>query len=54
MCLTATPSSKVPQMLASATSERGAGGGLNGKEQAALLRVKTGPECPEVSLRELM
>ena len=50
MCLTATPSSKVPQMLASATSERG----LNGKEQAALLRVKTGPECPEVSLRELM
>ena len=50
MCLTATPSRKVPQMFASATSMRG----LNGEEQAALLRVKTGPECPEVSLRELM
>ena len=49
MCLTATPSRKVPQMFASATSMRG----LNGEEQAALLRVKTGPEYRKGNLREL-
>ena len=37
-------------MLASATSKRG----LNREVQAALLRVRTGPGCPEGSLRELM
>ena len=36
-------------MLASATSKWG----LNREEQAALLRVRTGPECPGGNLREL-
>ena len=27
--------------------------GLGGEAQAALLRVRTGPECPEGNLREL-
>ena len=45
-----TPNREVPQMLASATSNPG----LNRKEQAALLRVRTGPECPEDNLRVLM
>ena len=45
----ATPSREVPQMLASTTSKRG----LNREEQAALLRVRTRPECPEGNLREL-
>ena len=36
-------------MLASATSKWG----LNREEQAALLKVRTGPECPEDNLREL-
>ena len=49
MCLTATPSREVAQMLASATSKRG----LNREAQAALLGVRTGPECPEDNLREL-
>ena len=48
-CLKATPSRKVPQTLASTTSKWG----LNGEERAALLRVRTGPECPEGNLREL-
>jgi len=43
MYLTATPSRKVAQMLASATSKQG----LNRKEQAAWLSVRTRPECPE-------
>ena len=47
MCLMATPSREVPQTLASATSKWG----LNRKEQAVLLRVRT--ECPEDNLREL-
>ncbi|CAI9180716.1 unnamed protein product [Rangifer tarandus platyrhynchus] len=47
--LKATPSRKVPQMPTSATSKSG----LNGEEQAALLRVRTGPECPEGNQREL-
>ena len=36
-------------MIASATSNWG----LNGEERAVLLRVKTGPECPEGNQREL-
>ena len=49
MHLTATPSGEVAQVLASATSKQG----LNREAQAALLRVRTGPECPEGILREL-
>ena len=45
----ATPSIEVAQMLASANSKWG----LNGEERAALLRVRTGPECPEGNRREL-
>ena len=48
MHLTATPR-EAAQRVASATSKRG----LNREVQAALLRVRTGPECPEDSLREL-
>ena len=49
MCLTATPSGEVAQMLASTTSKWG----LNREARAALLRVRTRPECPEDNLREL-
>ena len=49
MHLTATPSKEVAQTLASTTSKWG----LNREAQAALLRVRTGPECPEGNLREL-
>ena len=49
MRLTATPSGEVVQTLTSATSKWG----LNREAQAALLRVRTGPECPEGNLREL-
>ena len=49
MHLTATPSGEVAQMLASTSSEWG----LNKEAQAALLRVRTGPECLEDNLREL-
>ena len=49
MCLTETPSREVAQTLASATSKQG----LNREAQAALLRVRTRPECPEGNLREL-
>ena len=45
----ATPSRKVAQTLASATCKRG----LNREARAALLRVRTKPECPEGNLREL-
>ena len=48
MCLTATPSGAA-QMLASPTSKWG----RDREERAALLRVRTGPECPEGNLREL-
>ena len=48
-CLKTTPSRKVPQMLASATSKCR----LNEEEWAALLRVRTRPECPEDNQREL-
>ena len=36
-------------MLTSATSKWG----LNGEERVTLLRVRTGPECPEGNQREL-
>ena len=49
MYLKATPSGEASQTLASATSKRG----LDRKVGAALLRVRTGPECPEGNLREL-
>ena len=49
MRLTATPSREVAQKLTSATSKQG----LNREVRAALLRVRTGPECPENNLREL-
>ena len=45
----ATPSGEAAQMLTSATSKWG----LDREAQAALLRVRTGPECPEGNLREL-
>ena len=40
---------KSTQMPASTTSKWG----QNEEERAALLRVRTGPECPEGSRREL-
>ena len=49
MCLMATPSGEVAQTLMSATSKRE----LNREVWAALLRVRTGSECPEGNLREL-
>ena len=44
-----SPSREAVQMPASATSKWG----LGREAQAALLRVRTGPECPEGNLREL-
>ena len=41
-----SPSGEAAQMPVSATSKLGLG-------RAALLRVRTGPECPEGNLREL-
>ena len=49
MCLTATPSGAAAQKLSSPTSKRG----LGREAQAALLRVRTSPECPKSNLREL-
>ena len=49
MRLTAIPSGELAQTLVSATSKRG----LDREAPAALLRVRTGPECPEDNLREL-
>ena len=49
MCPKVTTSREAVQMLASMTSKRG----LGREVQAALLRVRTGPECPEGNLREL-
>ena len=43
------PSGEQAQTLASDTSKQG----LGREAQAALLRVKTGPEIPEGNLREL-
>ena len=42
-------SREVAQTLASTTSVQG----LNREAQSALLRVRTGSECPEGNLREL-
>ena len=47
--LMATPSGEVAQTLGSTTSKRG----LNREARAALLRVRTRPECPEGNLKEL-
>ena len=44
-----SPSREAAQMPASATSKQG----LGREAQATLLRVRTGPECPEGNLREL-
>ena len=49
MCLTATPSGAAAQLLASPTSKQV----LDREARAALLRVRTRPECPEGNLREL-
>ena len=49
MCLTATPSGAAAQMLTSSTCKRG----LDREAWAALLWVRTRPECPEGNLREL-
>ena len=49
MCLMATPSTEVAQTLASTTSKQE----LNREAWAALLRVRTRPECPEGNLSEL-
>ena len=45
----ATPSTEAAQMLTSITSKWG----LDRETWAALLRVRTRPECPEGNLREL-
>ena len=47
--LTTTPSGEVAQTLESTSCKQG----LNREAQAALLRVRTRPECPEDNLREL-
>ena len=49
MCPTVNPSGEAAQMPAFTTSKRG----LGRESWAALLRVRTGPECPEGNLREL-
>ena len=49
MCLMATPSLEEVQTLASITSKQR----LNREVRATILRVGTGPECPEGNLREL-
>ena len=49
MCPTVTPSREAAQTPASTTSKQG----LGREVRAALLRVRTGPECPEGNLREL-
>ena len=49
MRLTTTHSREVAQILASTTSKQG----LNRGVWSTLLRVRTGPECPEDNLREL-
>ena len=45
----AIPSGEAVQMPASTTSKWW----LGREAQAALLRVRTGPECPKANLREL-
>ena len=46
---TDSPSREAAEMPVSATSKRG----LGREARAALLRVRTRPECPEGNLREL-
>ena len=45
-----SPSREAPQTPAPATSKQG----LGREAQAALLRVRTRPECPEGNLRKLI
>ena len=45
-----SPSGEAAQTPATATSKWG----LGREVQSALLRVRTGPECPEGNLRELI
>ena len=45
----ATPSGEAAQSLVSTTSKQG----LGREARAALLRVRTRPECPEGNLRKL-
>ena len=45
----ATPSGEAPQTLTSSTSKWR----LDREAQAALLRVRTRPECPKGNLKEL-
>ena len=45
----AAPSREAAQMLTSVTNKQG----LDREAWAALLRVRTGPACPEGNLREL-
>ena len=49
MCPTVTPSGEAGQMPAFPTSKQG----LDREVWAALLRVRTRPECPEGNLSEL-
>ena len=49
MCPMVTPSGEAAQMPASATSKSG----LGREARAALLRVRTSPECPKGNLRVL-
>ena len=49
MCPMVTPSREAAQTLAPTTSKQG----QDREAPAALLRVRTGPECPEGNLREL-
>ena len=49
MCPMVTPSGEAAQTPASTTSKWG----LGREARAALLRVRTGPECPQGNLREL-
>ena len=49
MCPTVTSSREAAQTPAPATSKQG----LGREVRAALLRVRTRPECPEGNLREL-
>ena len=44
-----TPSREAVQTLTPTTSKQG----LDSEARAALLRVRTGPECPKENLREL-
>ena len=49
MCPMVTPSREATQMPTSTTNKRG----LDREAWAALLRVRTRPECPEGNLKEL-